>query len=189
MKTKLTLIFALFLTVAFSSNLTAQVKSDYDKNADFTKYKTYSFLGWQKESDQQLNEFDKKRIYDSFKSEFSARGMEYVETGGDVSITFFIVVNAKTSTTAYTNYTGGYGYSGRWGWGMGPGGYATTTYSESDYNEGTFVIDLYDNDTKSLVWQGILTKVVNEKPEKREKTIPKSVKKLMKKYPVKPVKK
>ncbi len=189
MKTKLTLIFALFLTIAFSGNLIAQVKSDYDKNADFTKYKTYSFLGWQKESDQQLNEFDKKRIYDAFKSEFSTRGMEYVETGGDVSITFFIVVNEKTSTTAYTNYTGGYGYSGRWGWGMGPGAYATTTYSESDYNEGTFVIDMYDNSSKSLVWQGILTKVVNEKPEKRGKTIPKSVKRLMKKYPVKPMKK
>ncbi len=185
MKTKLTLVFTLFLAVAFSGNLNAQVKSDYDKNADFTKYKTYSFLGWQKESDQQVNEFDKKRIYDAFLAEFSARGMEYVETGGDASITFFVVVNAKTSTTAYTSYTGGYGYQGRWGWGMGPGGYATTTYNESDYNEGTFVVDMYDNDTKSLVWQGILTKVITEKPEKREKTIPKSVKKLMKKYPVK----
>jgi hypothetical protein len=29
---------------------------------------------------------------------------------------------------------------------------------------------------------------VNEKPEKREKTIPKNVKKLMAKYPVKPAK-
>ena len=187
MKTKLTLLFALLFSVALISPVLSQVRSDYDKNADFSKYKTYSFLGWQKESDQQVNDFDKKRIYDAFKAEFSARGMEYVETGGDVSITFFVVVNQKTSTTAYTNYTGGYGYRSSWGWGMGSG-YATTTYHESDYNEGTFVVDMYDNSTKNLAWQGVLTKVITEKPEKREKTIPKSVKKLMKKYPVKPTK-
>ncbi len=187
MKTKITLLFALFVSLTLTNPVHAQVRSDYDKNADFSKYKTYSFLGWQQESDQLVNDFDKKRIYDAFKTEFSARGMEYVESGGDASITFFVVVNQKTSTTAYTNYTGGYGYRSRWGWGMGPG-YATTTYHESDYNEGTFVVDMYDNGTKELVWQGVLTKVITENPQKREKTIPKNVKKLMKKYPVKPSK-
>jgi len=160
----------------------SQVKSDYDKSTDFSQYQTYSFEGWEKNSDQILTEFDKKRITDALKEEFASRGMSLVESNGDAAITLFIVVDQKTSTTAYTNYNGGLGYGGRWGWGMGS---ATTTYSENDYNEGTLVVDMYDGEEKNLVWQGVLTTVVNEKPEKREKSIPKKMKKLMKSYPVK----
>ena len=183
----------LILVIMFSTNMKAQVKSDYDKNTDFTKYTTYSFAGWVENSDKILTAFDKKRITDALASELSSRSMKYSETGGDAVITLFIVVNQKTSTTAYTNYTGGMGYGGgRRGWGMGYGGVgmgsATTTYSESDYMEGTFVVDMYDSMSKDLVWQGIITGVVKENPEKREKTIPKKMAKLMKKYPIKPIK-
>ena len=185
--------FSLLLILLFATNINAQVKSDYDKDTDFTKYKTYSFEGWVENSDKILTAFDKKRITDALSSEFSSRDMNYVKSGGDAVITLFIVVNQKTSTTAYTNYTGGMGYyGGRRGWGMGYGGIgmgsATTTYSESDYHEGTFVVDMYDSTSKELIWQGIITSVVTEKPEKREKTIPKKIKKLMKAYPVKPLK-
>ena len=114
--------------------------------------------------------------------------MKEVDSNADVAITLYIVVQQKTSTTAYTNFNGGYGYRGRWGWGYGGMGSANTTYSETDYLEGTFVIDMYNADTKDLVWQGVITDTVKDNPEKREKTIPKKMKKLMKKYPVKPKK-
>ncbi|WP_255397177.1 DUF4136 domain-containing protein [Reichenbachiella sp. 5M10] len=163
----------------------AQVKSDYDKNADFTKYKTYSFEGWQKDSDKQLNDFDKKRLLDALKAEFEKRDMKLVTDGeADAGIALYIVLDKKTSTTAYTDYMGGMGYGPRWGWGMGAGGTATTTYSEDDYIQGTLVVDMYDGESKALVWQGILTTDVQEKPEKRDKTIPKKIKKLMSKYPI-----
>lgn len=177
------------LALMLITNLSfAQVKSDYDKEVDFTQYKSYTFAGWQDDSDKILNDFDKKRILDALKSEFSNRGMELVKADGDADavITLFIVVNQKTSTTAYTDFNGGMGYRGRWGWGMGAGmASATTTYSENDYTEGTLVIDMYDTDGKHLLWQGVITSTVQEKPEKREKTIPKKMAKLMKSYPVK----
>lgn len=187
MKSKilLSILFSAFTLTVFS-----QVTCDYDKNTDFTKYKTYSFKGWVEDSDKQIPDFDKKRIADAFRAEFAARGMEIVESGGDVDVTLFVVVDKKTSTTAYTNYNGGYGYGGRWGWGMGAGmGSSTTTYSEDDYLEGTTVIDFYDASTKNLIYQGVIRTTVKEKPEQREKSIPKNVKKLMAKYPVKPMKK
>ncbi len=191
MKTKLKTLATLFLVVLFAGQLYAQVKSDYDKKADFTKYKTYTFKGWEKNSDKILNDFDKKRILEAFRDELDAREMTKDDNSPDVAITLYIVVDNKTSTTAYTNYNGGMGYGvGRWGWGMGMGGMAssTTTYSEDDYKQGTLVVSFYDESSKNLVWQGVLTKVVNEKPEKRDKSIPKNVKKLMKRYPVKPMK-
>lgn len=181
-------IFSSLIMMLFAITTHAQVKSDYDKNIDFSKFKTYSFGGWENDSDKILNSFDKKRITDALVSEFSSRGMTYTQENGQVVITLFIVVNQKTSTTAYTNYNSTMGYRGRWGWGYGTMGTATTTYNENDYLEGTFVVDMYDNTSKNLIWQGIITSVVNEKPEKREKTIPKKIKKLMKAYPVKPLK-
>jgi hypothetical protein len=191
MKTREKIIYTAIFALMVNSLLFAQVKSDYDKEADFTSYKTYKFLGWEENSDQILNDIDKKRILDSFQKELTARGMTRDDSSPDVGITLFIVVQQKTSTTAYTNYNGGMGYGyGRWGgWGAGYGmGSSTTTYSEDDYLEGTVVIDFYDESTKKLVWQGILTKEVVENPAKREKSIPKAVNKLMKQYPVKPVK-
>ena len=76
MKRNLTLSLALLLASFFAGSLQAQVKSDYDKTVDFSKFKTYTFKGWEKNSDQILNEFDKKRIVDSFSSELSSRGLE-----------------------------------------------------------------------------------------------------------------
>jgi len=181
------------LTVFLTVNINAQVKSDYDKDTDFSTIKTYTFAGWEKNSDQILNDFDKKRITDALRNEFSARGLEAVKSGGDVEITLYIVINKKTSTTAYTTYNGGMGYyGGRRGWGRGYGGMgfgtATTNFNENDYNEGTFVVDMYSNDSKDLLWQGVITSVIQEDPKKREKSIPKKMKKLMKKYPLKPTK-
>ncbi len=166
-----------------------KVTADYDKSVDFSQYKTYYFMGWEKESEKLLNDFDKRRIRDAFTAELTARGMtEGAEGNADLGITGFIVIENKTSTTAYTTYTGGYGYRpARWGWGAGMGS-SMTTYSEDDYTEGTLVVDMYDNSSKNLVWQGVMVSTVEMKSEKREKTIPKKVKKMMKKYPVKPLK-
>ncbi len=193
MKNSIKTISILLMMILFSNPNFAQTTSDYDKNTDFTKIKTYTFAGWEKNSDEILNDFDKKRITDALRNEFSARGMNLVASGGDVEITLYIVISRETSTTAYTNYNGSMGYyGGRRGWGRGYGGIgmssATTTFSENDYYKGTFVVDMYSNDSKELLWQGVITTVIKENPEKREKSIPKKVKKLMKKYPLKPVK-
>ena len=163
-----------------------KVVVDLDKTHDFSEYTTYSFLGWQDDSDKILNDFDRKRLRDAFKSEFKSRGLEFVEESGDMAVSLFIVVDQKTSITAYTDYygSGGYGYGRfRGGWG---GGYASTSYTESDYLEGTLVMDVFDGQSKDQVWQGIATGTVTENPERREKTIPKSVSELMKQFPVQP---
>lgn len=69
----------------------------------------------------------------------------------------------------------------------GGGGYASTTYSESDYLEGTLIMDVFDGQSKDQVWQAIATGTVTEKPEKRDASIPKTIAALMKKFPVAPM--
>jgi len=167
----------------------AQITSDYDKTIDFNKYKTYTFLGWEANSDKQLNPEDKKRILTAFKNEFTARNMTLQPNGGDVDITLYIVVDKNASKSSYSSYNGDLGYSaGAWGWETGMSS-SQTAYTDNHYMEGTIVISLFDRTTKKLAWQGIMTSEVKEDPAEREKSIPKKVKKLMEKYPVKPSKK
>ncbi|MCK5456695.1 MAG: DUF4136 domain-containing protein [Melioribacteraceae bacterium] len=175
------------LMVALASCSSVKVVTDLDKTHDFSSYKTYSFLGWQADSDKIINDMDRKRFRDAFKNEFEARGLEFVQENGDMAVSLFIVVDQKTSTTAYTNYYGGGGYGyGRYrgGWG---GGHASTTYTESDYLEGTLVMDVFDGQSKDQVWQAIATGTVTEKPEKRDTSIPKTIAALMKEFPLAPV--
>lgn len=178
-------ILTLILAFSFVCSYGQKVTGDYEKTTDFSKYKTYQFVGWQSDGDKIMTDFDKKRLRDAIQEEMKSRQFELVESGADMAICLFVVVDKKTSTTAYTNYYGavGYGHGRRYhgGWG---GGYATTTYSENDYLQGTLVFDMYDTQTKDLLWQGVAKGTVSAKPEKREKKIPKTIKKLMKKFPV-----
>ena len=97
MKTILTSILFLLATTLFAQKVT----TDFDKTIDFSQYKTYQFLGWQNDSDKILNDLDKRRLRDAFIAELDAREMVQSETG-DMAISLFIVVNQKTTTTAYS---------------------------------------------------------------------------------------
>ena len=181
----------LAVAFAFGSCSSVKVTADYDKTIDFTQYKTYSYLGWAEDSDQLMTRFDKERVEQAFAAEFAKRGMTYKESDADVAISLFIVVDQKTSTTAYTNHYGmggygGYYYGPGWGWG---GGHSTTTYNEYDYLVGTLVCDVFDESTKKLVWQGVGSGTVDDNPNSREKRIPRTIANLMSKYPVAPMKK
>ena len=188
MKPKNTLL--LIVAIAVASQVNAQkITVDFDKEADFSNYKSVAFLGWQKDSDKLMNDLDKERMRNAFVGEFESRGLTRSDDeNADLAITLYLVLEQKTSTTAYTNYYGGgYGRYGRGSWGWG-NGYANTSYSESDYIKGTLVMDVYDNNTNKLIWQGVASGTVKENPKKRDKSIPKTVGKLMKKFPIQPSK-
>jgi len=66
---------------------------------------------------------------------------------------------------------GGYGgYGGGWG-GWGGGGMGSSTTYATTYTEGTMIIDLYDPDSKKLIWRGTGTVTVKAKPEKQIKQV------------------
>ena len=188
------IVSILILTLSVSYLSIAQVNTDYDKSVDFSQYMTFKFVGWQEGTTDRLNQLDAKKILTALTKELNGRGILMDGSAPKMMMVLFLVVDDKTSTTAYTNYTGGMGYGmGRVGWGAGVGGMgmgqSTTTYSENDYEVGTFVIDLYDSESKKLLWQGILKKNVTENTKKREKKINKAIAKLLKDYPIAPLKK
>ena len=159
--------------IALASCSSISFTSDKDPDADFSQYKTLSYYGWADESSKVLNELEKTRIETAFADEFKKGASSIQETGGDIIVSLYIVVDQKTGVTAYNNYYGGGGYYGAgWGWGMG---YGTTTYSEYDYMVGTLLCDVFDSKTKKLVWQGVVSGEIDENPRNREQNIPRVV--------------
>lgn len=192
---KLVIFSSLVFLLAACSSLV--VTSDVDDSADFSKYQTFSYYGWSKNSDKVINDITKQRIEDAFAEEFKKRGFTFVKEGGDATVSLYIVVDEKTSVTAYTdhyggayNYGWGYGYGRPYGYPVGPPmGQSTTTYHEDNYKTGTLICDVLDADEKKLIWQGLAAAVIDENPRKREYRIKEAVQKMMKEYPIKPVKK
>ncbi len=185
------------LVLFFSACSGIKVTTDFDKNVDFTKYKTFEYYGWEKDSDEILNRFDKERIENAFGKEFRKRGLKYVENGGDLIVTLYIVTKQKQQTSATTTGMGGmggmgygyggyYGYGPSYGWG---GGYSHTTVNTYDYMVGTLIIDVYDATDKKLVWESIGEGTVEEDPKRRDESTVITVEKIMKPYPIKPTKK
>jgi hypothetical protein len=186
---KLNVLLLLLSLIAITSCSSINVTSDYDKSTDFTKFKTYSYYGWAKESDKILNQFDKERIEKAMQDEFTKRGMTYVESGGDLIVTLYIVTQEKQQTTATTTGMGG-GYGGYYGYGPGyrwGGGMATTTYNTYDYTVGTLVIDIYNAAKKELIFESVGKGTIQDNPQKREKNIPIVAAEMMKPYPIKPI--
>jgi hypothetical protein len=192
MKNLIKLTLTLTLLLVFVLGGFSQVTYDVDKTVDFSQYKTYSFLGWQKDSDTLLNDLDKETILNAFKTEFQERGLQYVEEDGEMMVSLYLVIDNKKQVQAYTNYTGAYGMARPWGFGaVGyggiAGGTANTTFSTYDYQVGTLILDSFDGPSKKLIWQGIYKGDVQEKAQKRDKTIPKHISALLKNFPIKPV--
>ena len=187
-----TILFAVAILIISAACSSLKVTSDLDPNVDFTQYKTFEYYGWAEESDKILNRFDKERIESAFGDEFTKRGWKYVESGGDAVVSLFIVVDTKTQTTAYTNHYGAGPYGPGWGYGYGYGyggmGTSTTSYSESEYEVGTLVVDVFDKSEKKLIWQGVGNGTVSENPKTRERNIPMVATKIMRPFPIEPIK-
>jgi Domain of unknown function (DUF4136) len=163
-----TLLFLFALGTAFAQ----QVKTDFDHQANFSQYKSYSW--------QQVKSTDPlwdARIKNAVDAQLHAKGWTRVDSGGDVAIV--AIATTQTQRTLQTFYDG---FGGGWRWrGFGGMGEATTT--EQDYKEGTLVVDMYDAKTQQLIWRGSAEDTLSNKADKNEKNLDKGVAKMFKKFP------
>ena len=80
-----------------------QVKTDYDRTADFTRYKTYS---WEKVQTQDALWVD--RIKSAVNADLAAKGWTAVPSGGDVAIVAIEMTrNQQSLNTFYDGFGGG----------------------------------------------------------------------------------
>ncbi len=163
-------LFAIIISLTFTSCSSVRVVSDYDSKTNFNKYKTFAFYrpGIDK---AQISDLDKKRIMREIEANLTAKGMSISETP-DLLVSIF--TKEKERVDVYNNNFG-------WGWGYGGFGGVTTTTS----TEGTLFIDFIDKKKNELVWQGIgkADLVMSSTVEKKEARIKEIVSKILAQYP------
>lgn len=182
------LTFALLL-FGTSAAVAQDVRYDFDKDKDFSKYKTYKWVTI-KGADQP-DDLTARQLVATLDAELAKKGLTKTESeSADLYIGY---QTALTTEKQYTSYNTGWGYGPGWGGGWyGYGGMATsTTYgSTSTVYVGQLDLSMYDPAQKQLVWRGVATKTLDPKakPDKKQKNITKAVEKLLKNYPPKPKK-
>lgn len=152
---------------------------DLDKTADFKKGLTYKWDNHVQEL--AIDQLNKDRIISAIENEMALRGYTKSDNA-DFLVDFHVKLEQEQSATATTMGPGGYG---RWGYGWG-GGFSTTTIDVNKYTNGTLFINLIDNASEKIVWQGRGEKTLDEKmtPEKRDAQINSAVAAIFKNYPV-----
>jgi hypothetical protein len=153
------------------------VYSDYDKNIDFSQYKTYAFH--RRGIDRlEISELDKKRILHAIDNELSKKGMTKSEKP-DLLIN---ILTKEREQVDVTQYNSGWGYGWRYGWNpylWGGRSYVSTS------TEGTLYIDLIDAKKKELVWEGEGVGYLTENRNEKEKQINEFVAKILEQFPPK----
>jgi hypothetical protein len=150
------------------------IRSDYDRTANFGAYNTYNFVDGAGPDYGEYQSLFTKFVIEAVTLEMEKRG--YAKSNNpDLLVNFGARLDDKIDVrTTSAPMTGGYyGYrGGAYGYGAWGGyGYATETHV-SEYTEGTFNIDVIDAKRHQLVWEAVgIGRVSDKKRETLEETI------------------
>ena len=151
-----------------------QVKTDYDRSANFAQYKTYSW-----EQVKTRDALDVDRIKAAVNAALAAKGWTRVESGGDVSIVAIEMTRDQQTLNTFYN-----GFGGGWGWRrFGGGGFGDATTTTETYKVGTLVLDLFDTKSKQLIWRGSSSDTLSNNSDKNIKNLDKGAEKMFKNFP------
>jgi hypothetical protein len=180
------------LLLALAGCATApDVRTDFDRTADFTQYKTFGFanpLGTDRGGYQSIVS---QHLKTATQRELEARGMRLDNNAPQVLVNFNGELNEKMRVDRVSTPVMGVGM------GRGYYGYRTGMYSAwplyadqtivTPYKEGTLNIDVVDSARKQLVWEGVVTGTVTQKSLDNVQTaLDAAVSAAFAKYPVKP---
>lgn len=178
MKRFAVLVSLLFFVVVVSA-WGQKVNVDFDKEANFASFKTYTWA----EGTPAKNPLMDQRIRDGIDKQLAAKGVQKAEASANPDLVVLYHAAVGTETQLNTMNTGGYGWGYRWGGGMG-----TSTTTVEKIPVGQLTVDIGDTKTKKLLWMGNASDTLSDKPEKNEKKINNALEKMFKKFPP-PVKK
>jgi Domain of unknown function (DUF4136) len=176
----LSAVSLLVATAAFSQD----VRYNFDKNADFSKFKTYKWVTLKDAAT--VNDLVNKQIIDAVDAELATKGLTKVT---DDTANLYVAYQAAVGQEKqFTSYSSDWGYGGGWyrgGWYGGGMGMSTTSGQTSTIYVGQLAVDMYDSANKDIAWRGVASKTIDAKakPEKQQKNLAKAVKKLLKNYP------
>jgi hypothetical protein len=160
----------------------AKMATDFNPNLDFTKYKTFAYIGGVESLVRmQLNpELLNNRIHRAVVRELTSKGLREVqpEENPDLVVRYWVEAEstAQLTGTAHWGMYGSYYY-----------GYWTvmyTTMSTPVTHQGLLGIEIIDAKARDLAWRLFVSeKIIHNDPDKIWKTADKNIIKAFKNYP------
>lgn len=180
-KTAPVLLLSFIITCMLSCSSSLKVTTDYDKNVNFTQYKSFGIDTFKMyENVSQLNQ---GRIINAVKADLIKKG--FTESSSpDMLVHISVILQNKKSVSSNTDY---YGYGGfyrpyMWGGGgLGATGY--TTYNVQNYKDGSLIIDIVDANTKKLFWEGIGNQEIDKPLKDPDTEIPVAISSILAGFP------
>jgi hypothetical protein len=172
--------FALAAALVFASAaaFAQDVKTDFDKNANFAAIKTFAVkigTSWN-------NPISEKRVTDEIAQTLTEKGWTKTDANPDALVLLHGATEKQQSLNTFYSGMGGYGGYGYRGWG-GMGGMGTATTTTSEYLVGTLVVDIFDAKSKALLFRGTASDELSDKPDKNIKKLDKATNKMFKDFP------
>jgi hypothetical protein len=181
--------------VAFPALAMADVRVDFDRHKDFSKYRTFDIeIGALVRPDGSIDEQNtlaENRIRAAVTGELLSRGLEPTDTGANLVVR----ISGRDTERVSIVRTGWPAYSGywhrRWGYWGRPYryGFWGSPYDGDvwtrRYVEGALTVDVIERDTGALVYRA---RVTDEVEKDLDKQVAKAIDKAFKKFPVKELK-
>ncbi|MEJ2127675.1 MAG: DUF4136 domain-containing protein [Woeseiaceae bacterium] len=145
------------VTLLASGCSTSNIRSNVDPNADFSNYYTWNFI---EDAGPDRGEYESlftQYVKEAIEIEMSNRGYKMADDP-DIWVNFNAILQEKTKIREVpSGPPPGYGYYGyRAGYYDPWRGYGWGTETQvSQYTEGTFNIDIIDNEKDQLVWEAV----------------------------------
>jgi hypothetical protein len=172
------LAFAIALVFVSAAAFAQDVKTDFDKSANFAAIKTFSVkigTSWN-------NQISEKRVTDEIAQTLTEKGWTRVDARPDALVLLHGATEKQRSLNTFYSGMGGYGGYGYRGWG-GMGGMGTATTTTSEYTVATLVVDIFDAKSKALLFRGTAEDEISDKAEKNIKKVEKATAKMFKGFP------
>lgn len=172
---------ALALIIAAAVPAAAQkVYVDYDREADFSKYRTFAWAETPPTSLEANFPLGHSFIKNSIELELTGGGLIEDLDDPDLYVTYH---TASKESLQLMVSAFGYAYPPTWGWDPYWGTAMVTGSAQvNTYKKGTLIIDIWDARTKHALWRGTAEKVISEDPEKALHQVDKSITKIVEKY-------
>ncbi len=160
------------IALLLAAPLSANVGVEYDKQIDFSRYRTYAWA----EGAVAPNERMQTHLQDAIDRELDAQGLRKVDGTADL----YILTHTATGIDPVVDVNE-LGYSGFY-WREWMGEYPPTTRS-SYLPVGTVIVEIFDKDSKERVWLGFAVEYFRGKPQKLDQLLDKVAKKMFRHFP------
>ncbi len=176
MKSIRLLIVLGLLVITFGCS-SISVQYDYDTKTDLTSLKTFNWLSARVQED--IHVLNVERIKDAVSSQLESKGCTMTNDNPDFLIAMHVAKEQKTDVRAW-----GYSYGARAVY----GGSYYLGHQDLDvyqYEEGTFILDFVDAQSRELIWRGVAKGEIRNyaNPVKRNERIDEVVQIVLSNFP------